>query len=276
MRWLRTANFNRPMPANNLLLKTKAQDDLSLRADAGLSRGDSSSGSGKPHRTKRILLAGILLFAFVYLFHPLALRWLAEPLTAGDARPVDADLICMAVGEDGLAEVITACRKRPACRVLLIPWRSNRLIELGMVTPGELRFRRILEDAGVAGSQIEISQPPIATDWELVERLSGRLAADSTASGVILCDQFSGRRWRRIIGDTVPDEMARRIRVRSVEDSVVHVHDWWRSKAGIKEIFRAYLGLIFASLHGRESAPADESSAEAYEALSRLRSIPEL
>jgi hypothetical protein len=264
------------MPSESLHLTSEVQGDRLTHADACGARGDVATGCRKQSRAIRGLLAGAFVLALAYFLHPLALRWLAEPLTAGAAQPVDADFICMAVGEDGLAEVMTACRKRPDCRILLVPWRPNRLNELGVVTSVELRFRRILEEAGVAASQIEISQPPIATDWELVERLSDRLAADSTASVVILCDQFSGGRWRQIVRDTVPDEVAPRIRVRSAENSVVHLDDWWRSKAGLREIFHAYLGLIFASLHGREGAPADESSAEAYEALSRLRSIPEL
>jgi hypothetical protein len=264
------------MPFHNLLLKTKARDDLSLRADAGAAPGGVRTGSRKLPRVMRFLLAGMLFIASVCLFHPIALRWLAAPLTGGEPRPVEADFICMVGGADGLAEVVTACRKRPACRILLIPWRPDRLIEVGVVTPGALRFRRFLEEAGVDGSQIEISQRPVASDWELAERLADRLAADSTASLVILCDQLSVRRWRCIVRDTVPDEVARRIHVQWAENSGTRVHDWWRSKAGMQGIVHGYLGLIFAFVHGRESAPAAESSAEAYEALSRRRSISEL
>src|SRR5262245_15382893 len=224
------------MSIEDTLLKTAVQNGQSSRGDAETSRSGAPE-SGKLHRAVRFLLAGMLLTAIIYSFHPLALRWLAEPLTAGAPRPLDADFICMAVGKDGLAEVVTACRQRPACRILLIPWRPNRLIELEVVPSGNLRFRRFLEEAGVAASRIEISQPPIASDWELAERLSDRLAADSTASLVILSDQFSGRRWQHIVRDTVPRDVARRIRVQSVEDSDVHLDDWWRSKAGIMAIF---------------------------------------
>jgi hypothetical protein len=264
------------MSIEQALLKTEVQDRRSSRADAGTSRSGAPAGSRKLPCAKRLLFAGMLSFALVWLFHPLALRRLAELLTAGKARPVDADFICLATGEDGLAAVVTSCRKRPDCRVLLIPWRRNRLDDLRGVRPGESRFQRVLEKAGVTASQIEISRPPIATDWELADRLADRLAADSTSSLVLLCDQFSGRRWRRIIHDTVPADAARRIRIQSVDDSIVHVHDWWRSKAGTKAIFDGYLGLIFASLHGRESAPPPDASAARYEALALQRSLPEL
>jgi hypothetical protein len=263
------------MPTEDLLPKTEVHGDRTPGADAGGAPLSAASGAGKPRRALRFLLAAMLLSVSVYPFHALALRWLAEPLAAGAPRLVDADLICMVAGADGLAEVVTACRQRPACRVLLIPWRANRLTEVGVATSGELQFRRFLEDAGVAGSQIEVIQPPIATDWELAERLADRLAADSTASVVILCDQFSGRRWRYIVCDTVPDEMARRIHVQSAENSVVRLHDWWRTKAGIQGVVHGYLGLLYVFFHGRESAPVVESSAEVYEALARRRSIPE-
>jgi hypothetical protein len=264
------------MPTEEKMLKTVVPDGRSLRADAGMTSYGAAPVSRKARRAMRLLAAGMLLFGSVYLFHPLVLRWLAEPLTAREARPVDADFICMAVGEDGLAEAVTACHRRPACRIVLIPWRRNRLSRLGLAPPGELQFRKLLEEAGVAGSQIEISEAPIANDWELADRLADRLTADSTASLVILCGQFSGRRWRRIVRDTTSSDVARRIRVQSVEDSVVHLHDWWRSKAGIQSVFQGWLGLTFAVFHGRESRPPDEAPADAYEERSRLRSLSEL
>jgi hypothetical protein len=130
-----------------------------------------------------------------------------------------------------------------------------------------------LEEAGVPSSQIVIDERPVATEWELAERLSDRLAADPESALLILCDQFSGRRWRQIVGDSAPDDVARRIHVQSTDDPTVDPRDWWHSKAGILGVFHGYLGLIFAVVHWRESAPRDDSPAAEYEELSLQRSV---
>jgi hypothetical protein len=260
------------MPSENVLLKTQVQDDRSPRAAAGAAQGGPSAGCRKRTRAIRCLLAGALSLALVYFLHPLALCWLAVALTAGAPRPAEADFICLAAVGIG-PEAVTAYRKRPDCRILLFPQRRNRMIELGVVTPAEWRIRRSLEEARVARSQIVIDERPVATDWELAERLSERLAADPQATMLILCDQFSGQRWRQIVRETAPGDVARRIHVQSARDPVVHPLNWWHSKAGIQGVFHGYLGLMFAVLHGRENAPPGDAPAAVYEELSRQRSM---
>ena len=238
-----------------------------------MARSDASAGCRKLPRAIRGLLAGALALALVYALYPLALRCLAAALSDNESNLAEPDFVCMAAGGNGLAEAVIACRRRPGCQILLISQRSNRLVEVGVLTRWELQMRRSLEEAGVVSSQIMIDERPVATEWEMAERMSDRLAADPQASLLILCDQFSGRRWRQIVRNTAPDHVARRIHVQSVRDSAVDMHDWWHSKAGIQGIYHGLLGLIFAVVHWRESVPCEDSPAAEYEELSLQRSI---
>jgi hypothetical protein len=212
------------------------------------------------------LFATGLSLAFVWLWHEPLLRQVAEALMARDPLPVEVDFVCLTAGGDGLRAALAEYRSHPGCRFLLFPQRRNRLIDLGVINPGETRLRRRLREAGVTDAQIVVMPLPAADDWDLAEQLYDFLRTRKGVSAIILCDQSSGRRWRHVVCETAPADSAGRVHVRSVADAAVHVDDWWLSKAGIQRVFHGHLRLLFAVLHGRESARPDDSSPAAYEA----------
>jgi hypothetical protein len=203
---------------------------------------------GRSHWLCRLLGLALLL-CLLYLLREPSLRNLAGFQVLNESSPVPAYIFPF--GKDPCyLEVARYYRDGLAEHVLLIGTRSGRLERLGVQVRIEFRARAALIRLGVPETAVTMVAAEAGTDWDLARSLSAWLEQHGDIQLIAVCERLEARRNRAILDRVLSAEAARRVHVRSIAGGEINEGNWWRSRAGVIDLFNAYAGLTHVWLHG--------------------------
>ena len=151
--------------------------------------------------------------------------------------------------------------RTPARRILLIPRRPGRLVELGILSSFATLGRRELARRGVPEAAVEEVQGAAADQWEEAELLAAWLQAHPAATVAVFCSPLGSRHLRYILDRAAAPADAVRARVVVPHDADHDATNWWqipRRRQGL-HAFLAGNGLCLVS----GPAPAGRRSSRA-------------
>ena len=209
------------------------------------------------------MLALLILAGVVYLARAPLLHGLASFLVVDEpVRAVDA--LVLLDGENLYERAAELYQAGTARRILIFQGSPNRLIRLEILEEPSTRAARELERLDVPKSSVEVLKMEKSGDWRRARRLRDWLQEHPAAQVCVLCDRFSSRRTRALFGQEL-GALAERVHWRALPDSRYDETNWQRDKAGILDLFAAYVSCVHVSLYGNSLGEQDEWDPDAYQ-----------
>jgi len=194
-----------------------------------------------------------LLRRFLFVVLLLAAGYVARtPLLTGAARLLVVDTAAAAdyiVPLGGAAstrpfEAAALYREGLAPRVLLMEYRTDDAIRLGVVPSETELYRRVLELEGVPGEAIEVVPGIARTTWDEALAVRRALPADEPVRIIVVTSPEHTRRalwaFREALADTAAD-----VRVAPAPQLRYDETNWWRRDEGLLAYLHEYLKLPF-------------------------------
>jgi hypothetical protein len=210
-----------------------------------------------------LTVLAVLLLA-VWIFHARLLCGLAAGLIVDDGHgPAPAVLIL-----DGDRQFDSAAElyRRGAARILVYRSRPDRLVRMGIVPAGDELARRELLKRGVSSRDLDI----LAGDSSSRSRIAGALhqwLAEHPGQTVnVLCDRFTSRTWKVVLGRAVEPALAGHICVVPLPNRQFDETNWWRSKTGTMALVNSYISLSFHVWRSKNEAESGELTAADFRA----------
>ena len=208
----------------------------------------------------------------------LAHRSILPVLAAGlivDERPVgDCTHIVLFGGDSRYDVAAELVNEDPNRKVVHLGSRQSRLVEFGVLPPGEGRFQEQLQRRGVPAAAIELRGAKLDESWAPIVELNRWLDEHPSAVVIVLCDRFRSGRLRFQLDNVLSPDDSLRVSVRPLPDRRYNESNWWRSRRGVKEFLYASLDYATTRYYGREGAAAElpEWDPDEYERLLRQMS----
>jgi len=137
-------------------------------------------------------------------------------------------------------------RKNPKLRILIVENHPNRLVQAGVLPNGEEVARRQFIARGVPRGHIEIIPGEACNNRQEVRLMAQWLTSHREKQVLVLCDRFHSRYQRSVFDRLLQPEEAAAVRIQAVPDRRFDETNWWKSRIGAKELFRAYVVLALA------------------------------
>jgi hypothetical protein len=216
------------------------------------------------------LLWAVVALGAVAVLHPGILRGCAW-LVIVDQRDAAVDRLVID-GGDGRFDVAAAwVREDPQRRILLIPGRPERVMELGILPSAEAVARRELAKRQVPETGIELIPGSDRRDADSIGLLAAWLKEHPKLRAAVLCERFSSRGLRLRIDAAATGDVAGRIDIWALPDRRYDEQNWWRTRTGIRQLVLNSIALAYTwRQNGSDQAP-DTLNVEQYEALVERR-----
>jgi len=263
-----------PLGADNLMLRRRPASP-GVRTETGpRSEPEKDAVARKPIRRRavcRIVLVSVVV-ACVYAAHPAILRAIAWGLIV-DEPPGRVDYVWVRASPNGIGWDGDGCYDRAArqyredgsCHLLMIGARANRLVEVGVVPDFESITRIELKKRGVPDGAMTAVGRTFETAWEEAHALAAWLDEHPSAEVLLLCSCFRSRRSRLILDTVLSPHDAARVRILALRDRRYDETNWWKSRLGMKNLFSAYVCLIFAWCQGEDVPDRPDWNPDGYE-----------
>jgi uncharacterized SAM-binding protein YcdF (DUF218 family) len=135
-------------------------------------------------------------------------------------------------------------------RILIFEPRPGRLVEIGILPSFETLTRSQLENRRVPREAVTVLGGPVRDGWDEARRLGPWLQQHSGARVVLLSSRFHSRCGHYLLKSVLGAEDATRVAVVAFPDLRYDETNWWKSRAGAKEFFSAWVGLLYAWWQG--------------------------
>jgi hypothetical protein len=136
---------------------------------------------------------------------------------------------------------------------LVVKRRPGRLERLDIRPAFQSLAKRELALRGIPVARVTAIGEAVVTDWDQSRVLSEWLAREPSASLIVLCDRFRGRKVRHILRAVLRDEEFRRVTTLAVPDLSYNESNWWRCRRGVLDLFSAYLQLGYVLCFGERT-----------------------
>ena len=210
--------------------------------------------SGKPCRWgkfRRIALV-VALLACVWMSHPVILRAVAWALIV-DHEQARLDYVWIRTHDipfcDGDRCYDHAARlyhEDTSRRILLMEPRASRLVEIGALPRFETVARSQLQARGVPDKAITAIDGEPATIWDEARLLDAWMNDHPNTEVLLLCDRFESRHRRQELDTVLEPGHAARVGILALPDRRHDETNWWKSRRGVKSVFRGYALLVYA------------------------------
>ncbi len=181
-------------------------------------------------------------------------------ITAGSFQSADAVLVLD--GDGCFEEAARLYHQGEVQKALLIKYRTNRLVQLGIVPPPESLARNELEKLGVPASAIELIGNDVKSNWDAARAARDRVDGKDESRLVVLCSEFGSRETRWIYSKVLDRDQASRVRLKPLRDRRYDEFNWWHSKQGVLAVFNSYVGLAYSWTNGEQPDQRQEFDAE--------------
>ena len=205
---------------------------------------------------------------------PPLLRALAKPLIV-DEPEGQARYLCVHgsdYGVDGsrcFDRATAWLQGAPGRRILILPCRPERVVEIGAIPSFAQVARRELLARGVKADDIEMMPGGARDEWDKAHRLDDWLAEHRDEEILLACSRFGSGRIRYVLDHVLEGDRAARIRVFPMARSSRNETNWWRSRAGVKDLMFAWLNRICTWTQGEQRVAPERLSAAEYQSLLR-------
>lgn len=225
----------------------------------------------RPHWRKRLAIATVVLFMTTVLgiTHARLLQALASLLVV-DQQPAQEQYLWY-IGaekdEQGVSydQAVELYRTDPSRRILSILPKRTFSERVGIVPTGNAVLHHELGKRGVPNEAFVVIGTDVQNTWEAARSLEKWLIDHPQARIVVLCGRFSGCCLSYILGSVLGDGEMKRVKLLGLRNAVCNETNWWRTARGWKELYAAYVSLVYVRLQGEAQAKQKRFDPEEYE-----------
>jgi len=245
-------------------------------------RGESLANTiltGVAHRTSRRLVCWIGLASSVLVCLWLArgplLRGLASGLIVEDDLPEKA-AVWLGEGEGSLDIAALFYQEGLTRAVLVTRPEPDRLVQIGILPSWETLVQDQLARRGVPRRTLQFLGSHCRSEWDSARAFGAWFAQHSELRVIVLCSRFNSRERLVVLTQILGSEAVARIHLMALADRRYDENNWWKTRAGVKDFFHGWLGLLYARLLGEPPRRAEPWDPDRYqsELAERLRSGP--
>jgi hypothetical protein len=233
-------------------------------------KGVSDAAEPVTHHRWWWLAAATLLLIVV---HAPVLRTCGRALLAEAAPQEDYDATLILGGDHRLQRAAELVAAGQVEQIWLIDGRHDYLVTAGILPASAEVLRNRLLELGVADAQIEVLRDPEVDDLpDAVRLLRTHLGPEPDFRLLVICSALSGRHVRFVLDEVLDPQVAARVAILGLPDDRFNVDQWWKSRSGLKEVFREVCSLGFTLAVGTKPlAPPPRVDAGAIERQLRRR-----
>ena len=208
-------------------------------------------------------IVAILLLAG-WAFHARILRGIAWGLIVDDRRALAPAVLLL----DGDRLFDSAARLYSAGARTMLVYRSrpDRLVRMGIVPRGDEMARRELLKRGVSNQDLVILAGESASRSRIAAALGAWLAEHPDQTVNVLCDRFTSRTWKMVLGRAAGPALAEKICIVPLPNRRFDETNWWRSKLGTLAFLNNYISLGFHWCRSGDEADMVERTAADFRA----------
>jgi hypothetical protein len=101
--------------------------------------------------------------------------------------------------------------------------------------------------------------------WREAYALQAWMQQKPDARVVLLSNRFDGRRWLHVLDTVLGAERRQRVSICALSDPRCNETNWWRTRSGFKNVFRACVELAYAWRQEKHASRCVWRSADEYE-----------
>jgi hypothetical protein len=210
----------------------------------------------------RLIVVAVLV-ALLILFRQPILRGLAGQLIVDDLGAENSTVLILN-GDRSPELAVKAFQDGKTREILVIDWRPDRPVRLGILPEPKTVERQVLVKQGVPDEAIKEMPGQVRDMHQVAVSINFWLSKHPDRHLTVYCGRF-GSRYVDVVFRRALGEQRWRVHLHAVAHPEYDEDDWWRNKSGLKSFWQENVRLAFLLTHGAPRHDETEWDADAYE-----------